>query len=67
MAAKSQSPPPRGAGIWPAGTAIGIAVLLVGLIVSPRVIAPLGGGIALVAEQRGCAGNRRAPGEAPAR
>ena len=66
MTTKSQSPPPSGAGIWPAGTAIGVAVLLVGLIVSPRVLAPLGGGIALVAGAAWVRGNRRAPGEAPA-
>jgi Rieske Fe-S protein len=63
MDAKPQSPPPSGVGIWPAGTAIGIAVLLVGLIVSPRVIAPLGGGIALVAAAAWVRGGGRAPGE----
>jgi Rieske Fe-S protein len=66
MDAKPQSPLPSGAGIWPAGTAIGIAVLLVGLIVSPRVIAPLGGGIALVAAAAWVRGSGRAPGEEPA-
>ena len=35
--------------IWPIGFAIGIAVLLVGLIVNPFVIAPLGGAITLIA------------------
>jgi Rieske Fe-S protein len=32
-------------GIWPVSVAIGIAVMLVGLIVNPLVIAPLGGAI----------------------
>jgi menaquinol-cytochrome c reductase iron-sulfur subunit len=34
--------------LWPVGFAIGVAVLLVGLVVSPTIIAPLGGAIALV-------------------
>jgi Rieske Fe-S protein len=38
-----------GPGVGPPGVAIGVAVVLVGLIVSPRVIAPLGGAIALAA------------------
>jgi Rieske Fe-S protein len=38
-------PPPS---LWPVGFAIGIAVLLVGLVVSPTIIAPVGGAIALV-------------------
>jgi len=42
-------PQPAGAGVAPLGFAIGIAVLLVGLIVSPLVIAPLGGAITLAA------------------
>jgi menaquinol-cytochrome c reductase iron-sulfur subunit len=42
-------PQPTGAGIAPLGFAIGIAVLLAGLIVSPLVIAPLGGAITLTA------------------
>jgi Rieske Fe-S protein len=46
MAAQS---PPTTAGVWPITFAIGVAVLLVGLIVSPLVIVPLGGAIALVA------------------
>ena len=46
MRAQSQ---PGGAGVAPLGFAIGIAVLLVGLLVSPFVIAPLGGAIALAA------------------
>jgi len=44
----AQSPPPKGA-IWPVTVALGVTVLLVGLVVSPLVIAPLGGAIALVA------------------
>ena len=42
MRAQSQ---PGGAGVAPLGFAIGIAVLLVGLIVSPFVIAPPSGAI----------------------
>src|SRR5205807_9570415 len=38
-------PPPT---LWPAGFAIGIAVLLVGLVISPTVIAPVGAVIAIV-------------------
>jgi Rieske Fe-S protein len=37
--------PTSASGIWPVSVAIGIAVLLVGLIVNPLVIAPLGGAI----------------------
>jgi Rieske Fe-S protein len=53
--------PPTEAGIWPVTFAIGIAVLLVGLIVSPRVIAPLGGAITLLAGAAWVRGNRRTP------
>jgi Rieske Fe-S protein len=35
--------------IWPVSVAIGVATLLVGLIVNPELIAPLGGAITLVA------------------
>ena len=38
-------PPPS---LWPIGFAVGIAVILVGLIVDPVVIAPIGGAIAIV-------------------
>lgn len=38
-------PPPS---LWPLGFAIGIAVLLVGLVVDLTVIAPIGGGIAII-------------------
>ncbi len=41
--------PPAAASLWPVSFAIGIAVLLVGLILSPFVIAPLGGAITLLA------------------
>ncbi len=34
--------------IWPLGFAVGVAVALVGLIIDPTVIAPIGGAIALV-------------------
>ena len=34
--------------LYPIGFAAGIACVLVGLIVSPRVIAPIGGAIAIV-------------------
>jgi Rieske Fe-S protein len=42
-------PTPAGAGIGPVGFAIGIAVLLVGLVVDPLVIAPTGAAIAIAA------------------
>ncbi len=42
---KPHLPPPS---LWPVGFAVGIAVLLVGLIVDPTIVAPLGGAIALV-------------------
>ena len=38
-------PPPT---LWPLGFAIGIAVVLVGLIVNPTVVSPIGGAIAIV-------------------
>jgi hypothetical protein len=38
-------PPPT---LWPIGFAIGIAVLLVGLIVDPKIVASIGGAIAIV-------------------
>jgi Rieske Fe-S protein len=52
---------PPGASIWPISFAIGTAVVLVGLIVSPLVIAPLGGAITLIAASAWVRGNRRAP------
>jgi Rieske Fe-S protein len=51
--------PPTGAGPWPIGFAIGVAVLLVGLIVSPLEIAPLGVAITLLAGAAWVRGNRR--------
>jgi Rieske Fe-S protein len=38
-------PPPS---LWPVGFAIGVAVALVGLVISPTIIAPVGGFIAIV-------------------
>jgi Rieske Fe-S protein len=60
---EGQSKPPTGAGVAPISFAIGIAVLLVGLIVSPMMIAPLGGAITLLAGIAWVRGNRRAPRE----
>ncbi len=57
----AQSPQPAGTGIWPISFAVGIAVLLVGLIISPRVIAPLGGAITVLAGTAWVRGNRRTP------
>ncbi|HWX09800.1 MAG TPA: hypothetical protein VNY33_07470, partial [Gaiellaceae bacterium] len=59
----AQSPPTAGAGVWPIAFAIGIAVLLVGLIVDPTVIAPLGGAITLAAGAAWVRGNRNTPHE----
>src|SRR5437868_13799734 len=53
-------------GIWPVGFAIGVAVLLVGLIVSPLLMAPLGGVFTFLAGTAWVRGNRRAPGQEPA-
>ena len=50
-----------GVGIWPISFAIGIAVLLVGLIISPLVIAPLGGVITLIAGFAWVRGNHHTP------
>ena len=43
-----EAPHTPGHSVWPAGFALGVAVLLVGLIVNPYVIAPIGAAIALV-------------------
>jgi Rieske Fe-S protein len=51
------------ASIWPVSLAIGVAVVLVGLIVNPLVFVPLGGGIAFVAAALWIRGNRTAPGQ----
>ncbi len=37
-----------GPSLWPVGFAVGVACVLVGLIVSPRLVAPIGGAIAIV-------------------
>jgi len=39
----------RGPGVAPLGVAIGVAVLLIGLVIDPLVIAPLGGAITIAA------------------
>lgn len=44
-----RTPPPRGGAVEPAAFALGIAVALVGLVVSPLVVAPLGFAVAAVA------------------
>ena len=49
--------------IWPISFAFGVAVLLVGLIVNPEVIAPLGAAITVVAAAAWMRGGRR--GEQP--
>jgi Rieske Fe-S protein len=48
-------------GIWPVSVAIGIAVLLVGMIVNLVVIAPLGGAITLLGGFFWVRGNNRTP------
>jgi Rieske Fe-S protein len=53
----------RTATIWPISLAVGVAVLLVGLIVNPEVIAPLGGAITVVAAAAWIRGGRQ--GEKP--
>jgi Rieske Fe-S protein len=47
--------------IWPVTVAIGVAVVLVGLIINPLVFVPLGGGIAVVGAALWIRGNRTAP------
>ena len=49
--------------IWPIGFAFGVAVLLVGLIVNPEVIVPLGGAITVLAAAAWIRGGRQ--GEQP--
>jgi Rieske Fe-S protein len=51
---------PPGPGISPVSFAIGIVVALVGLVVDPRVLAPAGAAIALLAAAAWVRGNRRA-------
>ncbi len=52
--------------IWPIAVALGIAVLLVGLLVSPLVVAPIGAAIALVAAAFWVRGNQGTPHPEPA-
>jgi Rieske Fe-S protein len=56
---ESSREPLRSASVVPVTFAMGIAVLLVGLIVQPLVIAPLGGAVALVAGFAWARGGRR--------
>ncbi len=46
--AKNDEPHLPSPSLWPVGFAIGIAVLLVGLVISPTIIAPIGAVIAIV-------------------
>src|SRR5690348_12312120 len=55
-------PSPSGASIGPIGFAIGVAVVLVGLIVNPLVLAPLGAAITVAAAFAWAHSNRRAAG-----
>ena len=64
----NEASPPGAATIWPVSFAIGVAVLLVGLIVNPVVVVPLGGAITILAGfgwARGAGGTSR-PATAPA-
>jgi Rieske Fe-S protein len=54
-------PTSRASGIWPVSVAIGLVVLLVGLIVNLLVIAPLGGAITLLGGFFWVHGNNRTP------
>jgi Rieske Fe-S protein len=47
--------------IWPVSVAIGVAVVLVGLVINPLVFVSLGGGIVVVAAALWIRGNRTAP------
>ena len=49
--------------IWPVTVAIGVAVVLVGLIINPLLFVPLGGGIAVVAAALWVRGNRTSPSQ----
>ena len=57
----------RAATIWPTSLAVGVAVLLVGLIVNPEVITPLGGAITVVSAaawiRRGRKGEQQTTGQ----
>jgi Rieske Fe-S protein len=48
--------------IWPVSVAVGVAVVLVGLIVNPLLFVPLGGAIALLATFLWVRGNHTSPG-----
>jgi Rieske Fe-S protein len=48
--------------IWPVSVAVGVAVVLVGLIVNPLLFVPLGGAIALLAAFLWVRSNRTSPG-----
>ena len=48
MKPRQQGQESRATGAWPIGFAIGIAVLLIGLIINPLWLSTIGGGIALV-------------------
>jgi Rieske Fe-S protein len=48
--------------IWPVSVAVGVAVVLVGLIVNPLLLVPLGGAIALLAAFLWIRGNHTSPG-----
>jgi Rieske Fe-S protein len=52
--------------IWPVSFAIGVVVVLVGLVVNPLVFVPLGGGIAVLAAALWIRGNRAPPRQAQA-
>ena len=54
------------ASIWPIACALGTALVLVGLIASPLVIAPVGGAIAVLAGSLWVRGNTAAPRREPA-
>ena len=49
--------------IWPVTVAIGVAVVLVGLIINPLLFVPLGGGIAVVAAALWVRGNHTSPSQ----
>jgi Rieske Fe-S protein len=51
--------------IWPVSFAIGVTVLLIGLIVNPEVISPLGAAIAILAGFRWVRGTGKTPRPAP--
>jgi Rieske Fe-S protein len=52
--------------IWPAGFALGVVVLLVGLVIDPLTITPLGAAIALLSGMRWVRSSQRSPQAASA-